>query len=60
MATPIIAGAGIVEAREIVHIGLSSNMIVEFSAASIFGLIALWGLIRFVHVRSYAVFAVLE
>ena len=58
MATPIIAGAGIVEGHKIVQIGLTPSMLVGFCAAAIFGLAAIWTLIRFVRVRSYAVFAV--
>ncbi len=58
MATPIIAGAGIVEGRKIVQIGMSPGLFVGFGAAAIFGLAAIWMLIRFVRVRSYAAFAV--
>jgi undecaprenyl-diphosphatase len=57
MATPIIAGAGLLEARRIFHIGLGSNLLAGFIAATIFGLLAIAGLIRFVRTRTYGLFA---
>jgi undecaprenyl-diphosphatase len=57
MATPIIAGAGMLEVRHLVHNGLNWQLTIGFAAAAIFGLIAIAALIRFVRVRTYAVFA---
>lgn len=56
MATPIIAGAGLVESRKIIHEGLNQPMLLGFLAATIFGLLAIAGLLRFLRSRSYAVF----
>jgi undecaprenyl-diphosphatase len=58
MATPIIAGAGLVEARKILHQGLDRTVGLGFLSAAIFGLIAIAFLIRFVRVRTYVPFAV--
>ncbi len=58
MATPIIAGAGLHESRHLLHDGISSDVIVGFVFAAIFGLIAISVLVRFVRARSYGVFAV--
>ena len=57
MATPIIAGAGLVEGRHLIHTGLTSDVLIGFTAAAIFGLLAIVALIRFVRARTYAPFA---
>lgn len=57
MATPIIAGAGLFEARNILHEGISGDVIAGFVAAAIFGLIAIAVLIRYVQTRTYQPFA---
>jgi undecaprenyl-diphosphatase len=57
MATPIIAGAGLVEARHFMHGGIDASVAVGFAAAAVFGLLAIAALIRFVRTRSYGVFA---
>jgi undecaprenyl-diphosphatase len=57
MATPIIAGAGLVEARPLLHTGIGSDVIGGFVASAVFGLIAIVGLIRFVRTRTYGPFA---
>jgi undecaprenyl-diphosphatase len=57
MATPIIAGAGLVEGRHLLHGAVSGDVWLGFVAAAIFGLAAIAGLIRFVRTRSYGVFA---
>lgn len=57
MATPIIAGAGLLEARHLIREGLNPQILLGFGAAAIFGLIAIAGLIRFVRVRTYMGFA---
>jgi undecaprenyl-diphosphatase len=57
MATPIIAGAGLIEGRHLFHTGMTSGVLIGFITAAIFGLIAIAGLIRFVRTRSYEPFA---
>jgi undecaprenyl-diphosphatase len=57
MATPIIAGAGLVEARKILHTGIGQPMVLGFVAAAAFGWFAIAALLRFVRTRSYAIFA---
>ena len=57
MATPIIAGAGLLEGRHLVANGISRDVWIGFLAAAVFGLVAIAALIRFVRTRSYAVFA---
>ncbi|HVB80945.1 MAG TPA: undecaprenyl-diphosphate phosphatase [Candidatus Binataceae bacterium] len=58
MATPIIAGAGLVEARTLVHEGLDWSVGLGFISAALFGLMAIAFLIRYVRTRNYVVFAV--
>jgi undecaprenyl-diphosphatase len=58
MATPIIAGAGLVEARKLLHAGLDWSVGLGFISAAIFGLIAIAFLIRYVRIRDYVVFAI--
>jgi undecaprenyl-diphosphatase len=57
MATPIIAGAGLVEGRKILHAGITPQVGWGFIAAAVFGLIAIVGLVRFVKTRTYVPFA---
>ncbi len=57
MATPIIAGAGLVEARKILHAGIDATLISGFVTAAIFGLISIAALIKFVQTRTYKPFA---
>ena len=57
MATPIIAGAGMVEGRKILHAGMTAQVGWGFIAAAVFGLIAIVGLVRFVKTRTYLPFA---
>ena len=58
MATPIIAGAGLVEARKLFHEGLDWSVGLGFISAAVFGLVAIAFLIRYVRTRDYVVFAV--
>jgi undecaprenyl-diphosphatase len=58
MATPIIAGAGLVEARKLFHEGLDWSVGLGFISAAVFGLVAIAFLIRYVRTRDYFVFAV--
>jgi undecaprenyl-diphosphatase len=56
MATPIIAGAGLLKARELIHAGLTPALIGGFLASAIFGWLAISILIQFVRTRSYEAF----
>src|SRR5271168_5338125 len=58
MATPIIAGAGLLEARKAFHAGLTAQLGWGFTASAIFGLIAIAGLLQFVKTHSYRSFAI--
>jgi undecaprenyl-diphosphatase len=58
MATPIIAGAGMLEAQKLLSAGLTPEILWGFGAAAVFGLLAIAGLIRFVHNRTYRPFAI--
>src|SRR5215469_14733817 len=58
MATPIIAGAGLVEARKLVHEGIDLSIGLGFISAAIFGLFAIAVLIRYVRTRDYVIFAI--
>src|SRR5215469_4234241 len=57
MATPIIAGAGLLEARKLVAAGLHAPLLWGFLASAVFGVAAIAGLIRFVRTRTYQPFA---
>jgi undecaprenyl-diphosphatase len=57
MATPIIAGAGMIEGRHLIANGISNGVWIGFAAATVFGLVAIAGLLRFVRARSYEAFA---
>jgi undecaprenyl-diphosphatase len=58
MATPIIAGAGMLETRKLIAQGLTPDILWGFGAAAVFGLLAIAGLIRFVRTRTYRPFAI--
>jgi undecaprenyl-diphosphatase len=57
MATPIIAGAGLLKAREMVHTAGAAALVTGFVAAALAGLFAISALVRFVRTRSYVPFA---
>jgi undecaprenyl-diphosphatase len=57
MATPIIAGAGLLEARKLVAAGMHAPVVWGFLASAVFGVAAIAGLIRFVRTRTYQPFA---
>jgi len=57
MATPIIAGAGLLESRKLIASGMHTTVVLGFVASAIFGIAAIAALIRFVRTRTYAVFA---
>ena len=57
MATPIIAGAGLLESRKLVAAGLHAPVLWGFLASAVFGVAAIAGLIRFVRTRTYQPFA---
>lgn len=57
MATPIIAGAGLVEIRKILRAPIDPSITISgFIAAAIFGLIAIAALVKFVRTRTYQPF----
>jgi len=58
MATPIIAGAGLLEARKFFHSGLTPQLGWGFAASAVFGLVAIVWLLRFVRTHSYRSFAI--
>ncbi len=58
MATPIIAGAGLVEIRKILRSPINPSITTAgFIAAAVFGLIAIAALVKFVRTRTYQPFA---
>ena len=57
MATPIIAGAGLLEARKLIHGGLTADVGLGFAASAIFGILAIYLLLHFVRTRTYIPFA---
>ncbi len=57
MATPIIAGAGLLESRKLMASGIHASLVLGFAASAVFGIAAIAGLIRFVRTRTYSVFA---
>ncbi|HEY6299450.1 MAG TPA: undecaprenyl-diphosphatase UppP [Candidatus Binatus sp.] len=58
MATPIIAGAGLLEVRKFFHSGLTPQLGWGFAASAVFGLLAIVWLLRFVRTNSYRPFAI--
>src|ERR1700686_3294792 len=56
MATPIIAGAGLLEARKFFHAGLTAQLGWGFAASAVFGLIAIVWLLRYVRTHTYRPF----
>jgi len=58
MATPIIAGAGLMEARKFMHSGLTPQLGWGFAASAVFGLIAIAWLLNYVRTHSYRSFAI--
>jgi len=57
MATPIIAGAGMLEIHKALHEGTHRQLGLGFLASLVFGLLAITGLIHFVRTRTYQPFA---
>jgi undecaprenyl-diphosphatase len=58
MATPIIAGAGLLEARKFIHSGLTPQLGWGFAASAVFGLIAIVWLLNYVRTHTYRPFAI--
>jgi undecaprenyl-diphosphatase len=58
MATPIIAGAGLLEARKFFHSGLTPQLGWGFAASAVFGLIAIVWLLSYVRTHTYRPFAI--
>ena len=56
MATPIIAGAGLVETHALIRNGLDSALAAGFIASAVFGLLAISALVTYVRTRSYEPF----
>lgn len=57
MATPIIAGAGLIKAHELLHRGLSAPLAAGFITSAVFGWFAITGLLHFVRTHTYEAFA---
>src|SRR5215469_9086065 len=58
MATPFIAGAGMLEMHKLFHTGLAAQLGWGFAASAVFGVLAIAGLIAFVRTRTYRPFAI--
>ena len=58
MATPIIAGAGMLEAHKLLHSGMAAQLGWGFVASAVFGIAAIAGLLSFVRTRTYRPFAI--
>jgi len=58
MATPIIAGAGMLEAHKLFHTGLAAQLGWGFASSAIFSLLAIVGLLIFVRANTYRPFAI--
>ena len=58
MATPIIAGAGLLEVHKLFHSGLVAQLGWGFIASAVFSILAIAGLLRFVRTRTYQPFAI--
>jgi undecaprenyl-diphosphatase len=58
MATPIIAGAGMLEVHKALKEGLTSQLGLGFTASAIFGLLSIALLIRYVRTHTYRPFAI--
>jgi undecaprenyl-diphosphatase len=58
MATPIIAGAGMLEMHKLFHTGLAAQLGWGFAASAVFGVLAIVGLLRFVRTNTYRPFAI--
>src|SRR5579875_4038873 len=57
MATPIIAGAGLLESRKLIHNDLTADVGLGFIASAVFGIMAIFVLLHFVRTRTYVPFA---
>jgi undecaprenyl-diphosphatase len=58
MATPIIAGAGMLEVRKLAHSGMVAQLGWGFVVSAVFGIAAIAGLLSFVRTRTYRPFAI--
>jgi undecaprenyl-diphosphatase len=58
MATPIIAGAGLLETHKLFYSGLGAQLAWGFAASAFFGLLAIVGLLSFVRTHTYRSFAI--
>jgi undecaprenyl-diphosphatase len=57
MATPIIAGAGLLKAHEMAHAASAGALAAGFVAATLAGFLAISALVRYVRTRSYVPFS---
>jgi undecaprenyl-diphosphatase len=57
MSTPIIAGAGLLKARELLHSGMTGALTAGFVTSAVFSLAAIAILIAYVRSHSYKIFA---
>src|ERR1700675_3304008 len=58
MATPIIAGAGMLEIHKVAGSGMAAQLGWGFAASAAFGLFAIWALLTYVRTRTYRPFAI--
>jgi undecaprenyl-diphosphatase len=56
MSVPIIAGAGLLKMKEILHAADKAGLLAGFSASALFGFAAIWLLMRYVQTRRYTPF----
>jgi undecaprenyl-diphosphatase len=56
MATPIIAGAGLLKAHQLIKNGFDIPLVSGFAASAVFGLLAIALLVHYVRTRSYQPF----
>ena len=58
MATPIIAGAGMLEVHKLFHTGLATQLGWGFASSALFSLLAIVGLLSFLRTHTYRPFAI--
>ncbi len=58
MATPIIAGAGMLEVHKLFHTGIGAQLGWGFASSTVFSLLAIVGLLSFLRTHTYRPFAI--
>ncbi|MBK8574473.1 MAG: undecaprenyl-diphosphatase UppP [Elusimicrobia bacterium] len=58
LSVPIIAGAGVLKSKEILHSADKTGLLLGFVGATVFGFLAIGFLLRYVQTRRYTPFAV--